>query len=189
MMGTRSRLRYERGFTLVEMMTIVIIVGVLATLAVYSVRKYILSSKVGEATAMMASVKSAEEAFKGETFIYLDVSGSFDPGSFYPVTTPGAFKTQWGNSSPASFPKWQTLGVHPDGPVAFTYAVVATGPNLAQPAMPTGLTKTGFGMPSTTTGWQYIAIAKADLDGNGGPYTWVVSHSYSSEIYVENEGQ
>jgi type IV pilus assembly protein PilA len=186
---TAPRLRYERGFTLVEMMTVVIIVGVLAGLAVYGVRKYISSSKVSEAVSMMTSIKAGEEAFKGETFIYLDVSGTFDPTNFYPKapSSQGA-KVQWGGAG-TGIDKWKTLGVSPDGPTAFQYAVVATAPNSAQPTLPTAKSAADFKLPSTTAGWQYIAVAKADLGGKGGVYTYVLSHSYSSEVYVENEGE
>ncbi|HVU05368.1 MAG TPA: prepilin-type N-terminal cleavage/methylation domain-containing protein [Polyangiaceae bacterium] len=184
---TRRTRTSRRGFTLVEMMVVVIIVGVLAALAVYGVSKYILSAKVGEAVSMMGSIKSAEEAFKGETFIYLDVSTTFDPTNFYPSTTPGRSKVQWGGGSGTVPSNWKTLGVHPDGPVAFSYAVVATKPGDAQPALPTE--KTNFNLPTTITAWQYVAVAKADLGGITGRYTYVLSHSYSSDIYVENEGE
>src|SRR6516164_655381 len=83
-----------RGFTLVEMMTVVVMVGILATLAVYGVRKYILSAKSGEAVSMMTSIKAAEEAFKDETFVYLDVSTNFQPANWYPTATPGKTKVQ-----------------------------------------------------------------------------------------------
>jgi len=170
-------------------MVVVVIVGVLAGLAVYGVRKYITSSKVSEAVSMMTSIKAGEEAFKGETFIYLDVSGTFDPVNFYPAapSAQGA-KVQWGATSGTS-DKWKTLGVTPDGPVAFQYAVVATGPNAAQPTLPTKKTAVQFNLPGTTSGWQYIAVAKADLGGKSGVYTYVLSHSYSSEVYIENEGE
>src|SRR5689334_5865953 len=87
----------QRGFTLIEMMVVVVLVGVLATLAVYGVRKYILAAKSSEAVSMMSSIKAAEEAFKDETFVYLDVSGSFQDSKLYPTTSPtGKRKVQWG---------------------------------------------------------------------------------------------
>jgi len=183
----------ERGFTLIEMLTVVIIVGVLATLAVFGVRKYILSSKTSEAISMMASIKSAEEAFKAETFIYLNVSTDFGDGNFYPSnqsTHPASKygKFAWPNGS-GSDPekKFAMLGVQPDGPVLFTYAVVAGGPGDSAPSLPTS--KQDFGFPPTATQPFYVAVAKADLGGKLGRFTYVLSHSYSSEIYVENEGE
>ena len=182
----------QRGFTLIEMLTVVIIVGVLATLAVYGVRKYILSSKTGEAISMMASIKSAEEAFKGETFTYLNVSTDFSDGNFFPshqATNPASKfgKHGWSVGGGAVEQNWRVLGVVPDGPVLFAYAVVAGGPGDSLPTPPTA--KTDFGLPSTATSPFYMAVAKADLGGTLGMYTYVLSHSYTSEIYIENEGE
>src|SRR5260221_12762648 len=96
MLPQSRRRRSLEGFTLIEMMTVVVLVGILATRAVFGVRKYILSAKSGEAVSMMTSIKSAEEAFKGETFVYMDVSTNFGASSWYPTTTPGRQKVQWG---------------------------------------------------------------------------------------------
>lgn len=185
-----SRHRSAEGFTLVEMMVVVVMVGVLATLAVYGVRKYILSAKSGEAISMMASIKSAEEAFKDETFVYLDVSTSFATGNWYPMTNPGHVKVQWGGGEARLQKNWLALGVRPNGPVQFAYAVVATAPGVAPPAVPT-ITKdnAAINLPPTAGQWMYIAAAKSDLGGRGGVSTVVLSHSLSSEIFVENEGE
>lgn len=172
------------------MMTVVVLVGVLATLAVYGVRKYILSAKSGEAVSMMASIKASEEAFKDETFVYLDVSTNFQTSNWYPMTNPGKVKVQWGGGTQALADKWRTLGVHPNAPVQFAYACVAVAPGASVPDAPTVVKhNSDFGLPTTASEWMYIAAGKADLGGRDGVSTVVMSHSLSSEIYVENEGE
>jgi type IV pilus assembly protein PilA len=189
-MPTRRRPSSQRGFTLVEMMTVVILVGVLATLAVYGVRKYILSAKSGEAVSMMTSIKTSEEAFKDETFVYMNVSTNFQTSNWYPTTTPGKTKVRWGGAPQALADNWRTLGVSPNYPVQFAYAVVAIAPGGSVPDTPTVVKhNSDFGLPTSASDWMYIAAAKADLGGRDGVDTVVMSHSLSAEIYVENEGE
>jgi len=76
------------------------------------------------------------------------------------------------------------------GPTVFAYAVVATPPGGSVPAVPT-ITKdnAGFNLPMSANQWMYVAAAKADLGGRSGVSTVVLSHSLSTEIFVENEGE
>jgi type IV pilus assembly protein PilA len=57
----------KRGFTLVELMIVVAIIGVLAALAIYGVRKYLSNAKTAEArTALGRMAKDAQNAFEKE---------------------------------------------------------------------------------------------------------------------------
>src|SRR6476661_1097900 len=65
-MRTQTRVA-KAGFTLVELMIVVAIVGVLAVLAVYGVRKYIANAKTAEAKNSLGQMgKDAVTAFEGE---------------------------------------------------------------------------------------------------------------------------
>ena len=90
--------RQQAGFTLLELMTVVVIVGILATLATYGVRKYTLQAKKSEAISMLTQIRAAEEAYRDETFQYL---GLDDFDVWHPTSTPDTGKRGWASGTTA----------------------------------------------------------------------------------------
>jgi type IV pilus assembly protein PilA len=172
----------QRAFTLLELLTVVTIVGILATIGLVAYRKFITSSKSSEAIYMVGSIRAAEESYRAETMSYLEASDKF--AKFYPNESPGKMKHQWDNSGHTDYLKWRQLGARPDGPVYYGYKV---GAGVAG----TPIHKLDIAQPPTwqaaTEPW-YVIEAKGDVDGNG-TYSWVAASSFTGEIYLENQGE
>jgi prepilin-type N-terminal cleavage/methylation domain-containing protein len=184
---SRRRRITQRGMTLIELMVVVVIVGVLSTLAVYGVNKYMNSARAAEAGKVLNSIRINEELYKQETFVYL---GSDDFTEKHPSDTPGSFKKAFDfPATPTGAAKtFQELGVETDGPVYFTYGVVAGRTGDSLPALPTAMSLSDLNYPATATEPYYIAFAQGDLNGDG-VFSWVLAPSFTSELYVEKEGQ
>src|SRR5690349_13108284 len=123
-MGKTRRRHRQRGYTLVELMIVVAIIGVLATLAVYGVRRYVLSAKSSEAIEIINNVRAAQEQYKDERFRYLNVSSvDISAGSFFPFASKTELKntahnwTTGASGTVAGY--WAELGIFPNAPVRF----------------------------------------------------------------------
>lgn len=182
----------ERGFTLVELLVVVAMVGILAALGVVGYRKYVASAGTSEAMAMMQLIRHAETERKLDSMLYLGCSGCGAAGcaqgagslsAFYPMTTPNDKKYTWEQAGHPDYECWRLLNVRTDGGVRFGYAVVAGGPS--DPVIqPVGFASLGaLGQPNEP--W-FVIQARGDRDGDS-VFAQLVANSWANEVYVEQD--
>jgi len=63
------------GFTLVELMVVIIIVGILAAAAVPIYSAFVKKARVSEAKASIGTIRAAEEVYWAENAVYLPLGG------------------------------------------------------------------------------------------------------------------
>ncbi len=170
-MMSRPATTPRAGFTLIELMIGVVIVGILAGLAIPSFQGYVYRSRVSEAVSMLNEIKQRQESYRSKYGQYCAVNG-LDWGAYNPATLPGVNPVPW----PTTI-AWEQLGVVPPGPVRFQYATVAGGPADTPPAS-SNLQPGDF--------W-YAAQAQGDLDGDGNTFLMEV-YSQSSRMYNSASG-
>jgi type IV pilus assembly protein PilA len=180
----RAGVASRRGFTLVELLIVVAMVGVMAALALVGYRRYVHAAQGGEAKAVIMAIRGGQETYKAEMLQYLNVSTSIT--TYYPNQTPDDSRYAWVQPTHPDAANWTLLSVQPDGPVRFGYACVAgIGGAMTVPsdfvAKPTMLTLPA-GVP-----W-YVIQAKNDHNANS-VYAMFASSSVSSEIISENESE
>ncbi len=139
------------GFTLVELMIVVAIIGILSALALYGVSRYLKQSKTAEATANLGGIETGSRAqyqqevpFNGDPNVFVHQFCPTTPLTPSPVplgskvVVPGA---QWGQ------PGWTCLRFSINEPQYYSYQYGSNG---------------GAG-----TAAAFTALATGDLDGNG----------------------
>lgn len=63
-------MRNEKGFTLIELMIVIAIIGILAAVAIPSYQNYTKRAKASEAKILLDAIRTNEETYKAEYNVY-----------------------------------------------------------------------------------------------------------------------
>jgi type IV pilus assembly protein PilA len=103
------------GFTLIELMIVVAIIGILAAIAIPNFLRFQLKAKSSEGKTNLAAIRTAEQSYYSEFGVFVSASAS-------PPNPPQNQKTNFTYVDPAGA-GFDRLGWSPEGQVYFNYGV------------------------------------------------------------------
>jgi len=130
------------GFTLIELMIVVAIIGILAAIAIPNFLRFQLKAKSSEGKTNLAAIRTAEESYYSEFGLYVSALAS-------PATIDNNLKKAFSNLANGANAGFDRLGWSPEGWVFFNYVVKANGAYS-----------------------EFTASAQADIDADGTGQTW-----------------
>ena len=182
-----KQLKGQKGFTLIELMIVVAIIGILAAIAIPNFLTYQLKSRQAEAKTNLQAMKTSEVAFQAERGCYIGIAleGVVAPaggaktvpvawGIGLPPTAPGAL---WCQAAGVFAGTFADIGFKATGNVMYRYGVDAT--TVAAPGLYTTIVSCGLYPAATLTAAtgaagnnNFVGIAKSNLDGDAAISTW-----------------
>jgi type II secretory pathway pseudopilin PulG len=148
---------------LLELMTVVAIVGVLSAVAIPTFSNYIYKSRTAEATEFLGVIRLREESYRAEFGVYCPtIPAGSGPNNVASLThanlVPNPENSRRDPVAFVSTTEWLQLGARPTGPVRFGYGVAAGVPADAPASL---------GWNTANADFWFVARAVGDLDADG----------------------
>ena len=150
-------MRSRHGFTLIELMIVVAIVGILAAIAIPNFLQMMLRAKRAELPANLDGVRTAEVGYHAEW-------GEFTSVQATPTAVPGRGTTVFTGSGYTGF---EMLGWSADGQVRGIY--MATAANT-----------------SVSAADDFTATAQTDVDGDSNYVEYMANRARKAEMLTQN---
>ncbi|MGQ0667531.1 MAG: type IV pilin protein [Nitrospiraceae bacterium] len=175
--------RKQEGFTLIELMIVVAIIGILAAIAIPNFMEYQRKSRTSEAKTNTMSIKTAQMTFQGERGCFADaavmpqaaplVGGASMawPAAQFTPSLPAVQVTFCAAGGTSTVPLWSDIGWVPSGPTRFVYSTGASAAFTPLGALATGACPAvdigvvpPLGAPANGG---FMSNARADQDSDG----------------------
>ncbi len=170
----------QSGFTLIELMVVVVIVGVLASVAVWYFGRTTRTAKASEVHAMFAELRNRELQYHNEYNTYLS-TGTSDT-DYWP--TPPSRTAKSIAPMPAS---WVSLRLTPGKSALYCGYVAIAGD--ANDATNLGPAATKFGLTAAPVRDWFYLVAECDFDSDPANNSFYFTHSGITNIMELNPGR
>ena len=199
-----KQLKGQKGFTLIELMIVVAIIGILAAIAIPNFLTYQMKSRQSEAKTNLMAIKTSEVAWQGERGCFLTVArwpllavpvagakntpSLWFPGGLAIVPTPAA-ATGWcvgAAGAGVTLGNFAALGFQPTGNVMYNYATGTYATNMTSCLGPVlvpaaNITHEAGTVDAGAVASGFRASASSNLDGDAALSVWASSDGQGAQ--------